>query len=73
MNSLQDDIAGVYSQVFTKDELNGIADFYDTPSGQALLDKQPQIQQKMMQVMMPRMMQAMASARNAAAPAAPAP
>jgi hypothetical protein len=74
MNSLQDDIAGAYSQVFTKDELGGIADFYDTAAGQALLAKTPEIQQKTMQIMMPRMMQAMASAQaaRAAAPAAPA-
>jgi uncharacterized protein len=72
MNSLQDDIAGVYSQVFTKDELGGIADFYDTSAGQALLAKTPEIQQKTMQIMMPRMMQAMASMQKAAPAPAPA-
>jgi hypothetical protein len=72
MNSLQDDIAGVYSNVFTKDELSGIAGFYDTPSGQALLAKTPEIQQQTMAIMMPRMMQAMASMQKARAPAAPA-
>ena len=76
MNSLQDDFAQVYSDVFTKDELAGISDFYDTAAGQALLAKTPEIQQKTMQIMMPRMMQAMASmqksAAASAAPAAPA-
>jgi uncharacterized protein len=74
MNSLQNDFATVYSNVFTKDELAGIADFYDTPSGQALLAKTPEIQQQTMQIMMPRMMQAMASMQKArASAAAPAP
>jgi hypothetical protein len=73
MSSLQNEIAGVYSNVFSKDELAGIADFYDTPSGQALLAKTPEIQQQTMQIMMPRMMQAMATIQKARASAAPAP
>jgi hypothetical protein len=55
-SDLEKDVAKIYSNVFTPDELSGLADFYDTPTGQALTDKQPQLQQQMMQVMMPRMM-----------------
>jgi hypothetical protein len=55
-SDLEKDVAQIYSNVFTPDELNGLADFYDTPTGQALMAKQPQVQQQMMQVMMPRMM-----------------
>ena len=53
------DMAKVYSEVFTKDELRGLGEFYDTPIGQALTDKQPVVQQKMQEIMMPRMMAAM--------------
>ena len=55
-SDMENDIAQIYSNVFTPDELNGLADFYDTPTGQALIAKQPAVQQQMMQVMMPRMM-----------------
>ena len=53
------DFARIYSEVFTKGELQGLANFYDTPAGQATIDKQPEIQQKSMEIMMPRMMAAM--------------
>jgi hypothetical protein len=49
-------MARIYSEVFTKDELNSMAGFYSTPAGQALVDKQPDVQQKMMSVMMPMIM-----------------
>jgi hypothetical protein len=53
------DMAKIYSEVFTKEELGGLTSFYGTPTGQALIDKQPDVQQKMMATMMPRMMQVM--------------
>lgn len=49
-------MAKIYSDVFTKEELNSMAAFYATPGGQALVDKQPDVQQKMMGVMMPMIM-----------------
>ncbi len=80
------DFARVYSEVFTKGELQGLANFYDSPTGQAMIDKQPEVQQKTMAVIMPRMMAAMPkiqqlsaqfgkeqAAKEAAAPATPAP
>ncbi len=47
----------IYSDVFTKEDLNSMAAFYGTPGGQALVEKQPEVQQKMMAVMMPMIMQ----------------
>ena len=71
----------------TPDELSGLSDFYDTPTGQSYIAKQPEVQQQLMQVLMPRMqgMQSQiqqmtsefraqqAAKAAAAAPAAPAP
>jgi hypothetical protein len=57
--TLRADFAKVYSDVFTKDELSGLADFYGTPAGQAMTAKQPEIQQKIMEIMQPRIMAAM--------------
>jgi len=65
-NSMEGDIAKVYSDVFTSDELNAISDFYSTPAGQSMLAKQPQVQKETMQVIMPKLMQAMQSAQRAA-------
>ncbi|HVZ65005.1 MAG TPA: DUF2059 domain-containing protein [Opitutaceae bacterium] len=85
-SEMKDDVAKIYSDVFTKDELAGLSDFYSTPAGEALTAKQGEIQQKMQALMMPRMMAAMpkirqmaqdfaaqqkAKAAAAAAPAAP--
>ena len=56
---MKTDFARVYSDVFTKGELQGLADFYGTPTGQALIEKQPEVQKKTMEIMMPRMMAAM--------------
>jgi len=39
--------------------LSGLADFYGTPAGQAMTAKQPELQQKMMEIIQPRMMAAM--------------
>jgi hypothetical protein len=55
-SDMEQDVAKIYSNVFTPDELDGLADFYDTPTGQALIAKQPLVQQQMMQTMMPRIM-----------------
>lgn len=78
------DVARIYSNVFTKEELASMGAFYSTPGGQAMVAKQPQVQEQMMQSMMPRMMQVgpkmqelaksyAAEQRAKAATAAPAP
>lgn len=56
--ALQNSMAQIYSEEFTADQLNGISQFYDTSAGQAALEKAPEIQQKLMQVIMPQMMAA---------------
>ena len=62
--AMRTDIAKAYSDVFTKDELAGLADFYGTPAGQALTAKQPELQQKMMEIMQPRLMAGMQKAQQ---------
>lgn len=59
VEELKGEVAKIYSDVFTAEELRGLSDFYATPSGIAMIDKQPVMQQRMMEVMMPRMMKAM--------------
>jgi hypothetical protein len=56
---LKKDITGIYAETFTKEELTAMSDFYATPAGQALNDKQPDVQQKLQAIMMPRIMSAM--------------
>jgi hypothetical protein len=56
---VRSEMAKAYSEVFTKDELNSLANFYSTPAGQALVDKTPEVSAKMQAVIMPRMMQNM--------------
>jgi hypothetical protein len=50
---------GIYSDVFTEDEVRAIIDFYKTPGGQALINKQPQVMQKLMTVMQQKMTEIM--------------
>jgi hypothetical protein len=64
---MRDDFARIYSEVYTKEELRGMANFYDTAAGRAWAQKQPDVQQKLMQVMMPRVMQGMPAAQKLAA------
>jgi hypothetical protein len=73
MKSLQSSMAQIYSEEFTADQLSGISAFYDTSAGQAALEKTPEIQQKLMQIIMPQMMAAAIKMRaERQAPAAPA-
>lgn len=55
---LEKDMAQIYSELFTRNELRGLSDFYSTPSGQALLERQPEVQQRVMQMIQPRIMAA---------------
>ncbi|MEO7415370.1 MAG: DUF2059 domain-containing protein [Opitutaceae bacterium] len=56
---MKNDMAQVYSETFTADELRGLSDFYSTPSGLAMIEKQPEVAQKINGLMMSRMMTAM--------------
>jgi hypothetical protein len=53
------DLAKAYAEVFTPAELQGMAEFYGTAAGRAAIEKQPEIQQRLMQSMMPRILAAM--------------
>lgn len=55
---IKDDMSKAYAEVFTKDELSSISNFYATPAGQATIQKQPALQQKTMEIMMPSIMTA---------------
>ncbi len=54
---MQGAVARIYSQVFSKEELDSLGAFYSTPAGQAMVAKQPQVQEAMMKEMMPVMQQ----------------
>jgi hypothetical protein len=74
-----DGMVNVYASLFTVDELNGMAGFYGSPAGQALVAKTFELQQKsgevlqkQMQIVMPQL-QAKQKAFVAAHPAKTAP
>jgi hypothetical protein len=56
---MKKDITEIYAQTFSKEELTALGDFYTTPAGQAMVDKQPVVQEKLQALMMPRIMSAM--------------
>ena len=56
---LKEEMAKIYSEVFTKSELDGMAAFYSTPLGEAISTKQPDVQEKLGAVIQKRMMDIM--------------
>jgi hypothetical protein len=66
-DSMRSDIARIYSDVYSKEELAAMANFYGTPAGQAMVDKQPEVSQKMTEVLTPRLMAAMPKVQQMAA------
>lgn len=55
---LKRDMTKMYAELFSRDQLRAMSDFYGTNAGQALIEKEPEMQQRMMDVIMPRMMAA---------------
>ncbi len=55
---LKNDLTRIYADVYSKEELRALTEFYSTSAGQAFIDKEPEMQQRMMQVMLPRMLKA---------------
>ena len=49
-DKIKGDIIDVYVDVFTKEELEGIIEFYKTPFGQKLIKKQPELMHKSMEI-----------------------
>lgn len=78
---MRKDLAHAMTEIYTPDEIRAQTAFYSTPLGQASIEKQPQLQARMTELMMPRMMHAMPKIQamvkeetaKAAAPATPAP
>lgn len=54
--ALEPDFVSLYSQNFTEDELDGMIAFYKSPSGQAVLNKMPQLMTASMQLVQQKMM-----------------
>ncbi|MBN8885617.1 MAG: DUF2059 domain-containing protein [Rudaea sp.] len=49
-NDFKVDVAAVYAEVFSEDELHQIIEFYQSPLGKKLLERMPQLTQKSMQI-----------------------
>jgi uncharacterized protein len=56
---LKNDVAKIYSETFTKEQLADISAFYQSPIGKTFSDKQPELAEKMNGLMMSRMMGSM--------------
>jgi hypothetical protein len=57
--TLKKDVSKIYSEVFTKQELDQISAFYSTPLGEMLSAKQPEVQDKLGAVITTRMAEVM--------------
>ena len=55
----KDDYITMYADTFTDEELKGIMDFYKSPAGQKMLDKQPELMRRSMELNQKRMMDLM--------------
>lgn len=56
---MKDDMAKIYSEVFTKTELDEMAAFYSTPLGETIAKKQPEVQERLGAIVQTRMMEVM--------------
>jgi hypothetical protein len=56
---LKDDMAKIYSEVFTKQEMEGLAAFFSTPLGEVMAAKNPEVQEKLGAIVQARMMEVM--------------
>jgi uncharacterized protein len=61
---MKQDMVKIYSELFTKEELSGLAAFYQTPLGQKLNDRQPEVQERLNAAIMPRIMAVMPKVRK---------
>ncbi|MEI6464827.1 MAG: DUF2059 domain-containing protein [Verrucomicrobiota bacterium] len=58
-NEMKGEVAKVYADVFSKEQLQSLGAFYASPTGQIFSDKQPEVAEKMNALMIPRVMAAM--------------
>lgn len=61
---MKQDMVKIYSELFTKEELSGLAAFYQTPIGQKLNERQPEVQERLNAAIMPRIMAVMPKVRK---------
>lgn len=54
-DALKKDLAGMYMQTFSEEELKSINDFYITPTGQKMINELPQLAQQRNQLAMQRL------------------
>jgi hypothetical protein len=54
-DAMKVDIASVYAEVFSEDELRATIAFYTSPLGHKLLERMPELMQKSMQISQDRM------------------
>lgn len=57
--TLKNDVSKIYSEVFSKEELDQISAFYGTPLGEMLNARQPEVQEKLGAIVQGRMMEVM--------------
>lgn len=55
--AMEPDVADLYAKNFTDDEINAMVAFYQSPAGQAMVEKLPQITQESMALTQQRMVQ----------------
>jgi len=58
-SEMKGEVAKVYSEVFSREQLQSLGAFYASPTGQTFSEKQPEIAEKMNALMIPRVMAAM--------------
>ncbi len=63
--SLKPDFIQIYSEVFSEDEIKSLTAFYNTPAGQKLIEKMPEVTAKSMQLMQKRMVTIMPELQKA--------
>ncbi len=64
--TMRADLARAYSEVYSKEELQAIADFYGTTAGQAMAEKAPELAARTQAAMLPRLMAATSRAQQLA-------
>ncbi len=56
---MKKEMAQIYSELFSKEELAAMSAFNASPAGKAMIEKQPDAQQRLQELLMPRIMSAM--------------
>jgi uncharacterized protein len=71
-DKLKGSYVAIYAETFTADELKGILAFYKSPIGQKLIEKQPEVARRTMQISQQQMMTIMPKIQQIAKQAAAA-